>query len=57
MKNGRPSSVCLAVKYAPVDTSAGRARTIDRARDRLCILELSIDHLCGKQALELVERE
>lgn len=47
----------LAAKYAPKDTPAGRARTIDRAWDRLCILELSVEHLSGKQALELAEQK
>lgn len=47
----------LATKYAPKDTPAGRARTIDRAWDRLCILELSVEHLSGKQALELAEQK
>ena len=47
----------LAAKYAPKDTPSGRARTIDRAWDRLCILELSVEHLSGKQALELAEQK
>ncbi len=44
----------LSVKYAPEDTPAGRDRVIDRAWDRLCILELTVDHMSGKQAIELV---
>ena len=46
----------LSVKYAPEDTPAGRSRVIDRAWDRLCILELTVDHMSGKQAIELVDR-
>lgn len=44
----------LSVKYAPEDTPAGRDRLIDRAWDRLCILELTVDHMSGKQAKELM---
>ena len=47
----------LSVKYAPEDTPAGRDRVIDRAWDRLCILELTVDHMSGKQALELVKQD
>ena len=47
----------LSVKYAPEDTPAGRTRVIDRAWDRLCILELTVDHMSGKQAIELVDRD
>lgn len=46
----------LSVKYAPEDTPAGRSRVIDRAWDRLCILELTVDHMSGKQAKELMDR-
>lgn len=47
----------LSVKYAPEDSPAGRDRVIDRAWDRLCILELTVDHMSGKQALELVKQD
>ena len=46
----------LSVKYAPEDTPAGRSRVIDRAWDRLCVLELTVDHMSGKQAIELVSQ-
>ena len=45
------------MKYAPEDSPAGRDRVIDRAWDRLCILELTVDHMSGKQALELVKQD
>ena len=47
----------LAVKYAPADSAANRARAIEREWAPLCMLEMTIDHLSGKQAIELVQRE
>lgn len=43
----------LAEKYAPGD-EAGRLREIDRAFSRLCMVEIVVDHMTGKQAIELV---
>ena len=44
----------LAEKYAPEDTPQGRRNAIDREWAPLCMLEMSIDHLTGKEAIELV---
>lgn len=44
----------LAVKYHPDDTEKGRQETIQQAWNRLCMIELSIEHLSGKEAIELV---
>ena len=44
----------LAVKYAPEDTAENRGRAIDRDWSRLAILEMTIDHLTGKEAKELM---
>lgn len=46
----------LAVKYAPHDTSEGRNNAIDREWKPLCMLEMSIDHITGKEAIELVRK-
>lgn len=46
----------LAVKYAPEDTAAGRKDAIDGAWTRLCILKMSVDHMSGKEAAELVRK-
>lgn len=43
----------LALKYAPDDTAAGREKAIDREWLPLCMLEMSLDHMSGKEAREL----
>ncbi len=45
----------LAIKYAPEDTATGRKNAIDREWKPLCMLEMSIDHMTGKEAIELVK--
>ena len=44
----------LAVKYAPQDSPEGRQEAIDRDYGPLCMLELAIEHMTGKEAIELV---
>lgn len=44
----------LAVKYHPTDTETGRQAVIRRDYDRLCMIEMTIEHLSGKEAVELV---
>src|SRR5574344_1030878 len=47
----------IAEKYSPND-ELGRLKEIDSQFSRLCLVELSIDHITGKEAIELVkERE
>ena len=43
----------LAAKYAPEDSPENRRRAIDREWEPLCMLEMTIDHLTGKEAKEL----
>ena len=45
-----------AVKYAPEDSPEGRARYIEKDWAPLCMLEMTVDHLTGKEAKELVRR-
>lgn len=45
----------LAIKYAPNDNEAGRQKTIDKEYAPLCMLELSIEHMSGKEAVGLVK--
>lgn len=45
----------LALKYAPDDSPENRRRAIDRDWKPLCMLEMNIDHLSGKEAIELVK--
>ena len=43
-----------ALKYAPEDTAVRRKSAIDREWEPLCMLEMTIEHLTGKEAIELV---
>lgn len=45
----------LAAKYSP-DQVEGRKQEIDQQFDRVCMLELSIEHLTGKEAVELTKQ-
>jgi len=44
----------LGKKYNPEDSDEHRKAVIDRAQKTVCMLELSIEHLSGKEAKELV---
>lgn len=43
----------LALKYSPDDTDENREKAIEREWKPLCMLEMEIEHLSGKQAIEL----
>lgn len=43
----------LAVKYAPDDSTEHRNNTIERTWNSLCLLEMDIEHMTGKEAIEL----
>ena len=45
----------LAVKYAPQDSDERRSEAIDREWKPLCMLEMTIDHMSGKEAIELLK--
>lgn len=45
----------LALKYYPTDSREGREGAIQRGWDTLCVLEMTLDHLSGKEAIELVQ--
>lgn len=47
----------LALKYAPEDTAANRDHAIMREWKPLCMLEMTIDHVTGKEAIELVNKK
>ena len=47
----------LAHKYAPTDTAAHREEAINREWKPLCVLEMSIEHITGKEAIELTVRK
>ena len=46
----------LALKYHPGDTPEHRNRYIDSEWAPLCMLEMTVDHLTGKEAKELARR-
>lgn len=46
-----PAIAKLAEKYTP-DNKEGREREIDREYRILCMIELDIEHLTGKEAIE-----
>lgn len=50
----REAIMRLAQKYAPEDSPENRDRAIEREWAQLCMLELSIEHMSGKEAIELV---
>lgn len=43
----------LALKYAPDSTPEERQREIQREWEPLCMLEMTVDHITGKEAIEL----
>ena len=48
----------LAVKYSPEESGASREAEIERDFSILCMLEFIVEHMSGKEAVELVkERE
>lgn len=46
----------LAERFFPEDES-GRLEEIERSWDRLCMIELAVEHVTGKQAIELCTTE
>lgn len=44
----------LALKYALADTAGHRNASIDKEWGALCMLEMTVEHLTGKEAVELV---
>ncbi len=44
----------LAVKYAPDDTEENRKKVVERDWKPLCMLEMTPEHISGKEAVELV---
>lgn len=44
----------LSLKYAPESTPEARAAVLRKEWDALCVLELSVEHVSGKEAIELV---
>ena len=45
----------LAAKYSPEQVQ-GRKQEIEKSINHLCMIELSIDHMSGKEAIDLVRK-
>lgn len=43
----------LALKYAPNDDEKNRKHYIEKDFDRLCMIEMTVEHMTGKEAKEL----
>ena len=46
----------LAVKYAPGDSRENRDAAIRREFDALCMVKIKVEHMTGKEAIELVRK-
>ncbi len=46
----------LAEKYSPGESAQNRSGEIARHWNRLCMLEMNIEHMTGKEAIELVRK-
>ncbi len=46
----------LALKYNPDDTYENRQNAVNKDFRNLCILRLNVEHITGKQAIELVKK-
>ena len=53
----RAAAYKLAIKYAPEGTEQQHTAEIDSQWKRFCMLEMSIAHMTGKQAIELVNKK
>lgn len=47
----------LAARYYPEDSEDHRDQIIRKEMDRLCMAEIFIDHMTGKEAIELVKKK
>ena len=50
----RAAMEALAVKYAPQENAAHRAEAIEREWTPLCVMMMEVEHMTGKEAIELV---
>lgn len=44
----------LALKYAPADSASNRGQTIEQSWEAFCMLEMTVEHITGKAARELL---
>ena len=53
-KEKRAALEKIAGKYSPDESDESREKEISGALNRVCILELAVEHMTGKEAIELV---
>ena len=53
----RAAIEALAARYSPDESAADRTAEIDKFWQHLCMLELTIEHMTGKQGLEMMSRK
>lgn len=53
---GPPAIEKLVVRYAPHDSAANRDRVIANEWTPLCMLEMTSEHITGKQVIELMKK-
>ncbi len=46
----------LALKYAPYDSEENREAAIEREWAPLCMMEMTVEHISGKEAIELTRK-
>ena len=47
----------LAVKYHPTDSIENRNQEITREWKALCMMELSVEHMTGKESIEIAKKK
>ena len=47
----------LSIKYAPEDSKENRDQAIEREYNAMCMFKIGIEHMTGKEAIELVRRK
>lgn len=47
----------LAIKYNPIDNKKNRDITIEKERLAMCIVRIDIDHMTGKESVELAKNK
>ena len=52
----RPAIERLALKSSPLESEESRREEIEKTWKALCILELEVEHLTGKEAIELTRQ-
>lgn len=52
----RKAITLLTEKYVPLDTPENRAFRINRSFAPLCMVEVTVDHMTGKEAKELAQQ-